>query len=230
MLTAEYIKTLDQFCEQKGIQYYDLRLELVDHLAESIENKIAENPGLSFDAALTAVYQSFGKGGFADLVEERRAILTQAHKKEYWKHIRHYFEWPRIVLSIAILVIAFIPTFFIPAADSRVIYSLCVFLVPVLMNLLQARYFRRRFKPIQPLISLYGLNWRPLMLTSLFFAYRIVLFVFNTKIDEVPLSAPFFLTLGVAGLIFELSSFEARKNLYTKAIKEYPLAFMKKTF
>jgi len=230
MLTNEQIAFLDQFCEQKDVHYYDLRMELTDHLAESIENKISENPALSFDTALTAVYQSFGKNGFSDLVGERRAALIQARKKAYWKEIRHYFEWPRILLSAALLVVAFIPTFFLQAADARFVYSLCVLLLPSLIPFLRLQFIRRRYRPALPLISLYALNWHPsISLTSLYFIYRILLAVLNKKIEAVPLSVPFFLTLGVAGLIFELSNFKAVQNLYTKAIKEYPLAFMKKT-
>ncbi len=229
MLTHEQIQYLDQFCEQKGVHYYDLRMELTDHLAASIENKISENPALSFDTALMAVHHSFGKNGFSNLVEERRAVLTQARKKAYWENIRHYFEWPRILLSTALLVAAFIPTLFITAADTRMIYALCILLMPSLIPLLQPKFMRRRFKPVLPLISLYALSWRPFSLPSFYFIYRILLVVFHKKIDAVPFSVPFFLTLGVAGLIFELSNFKAAHDLYTKATKEYPLAFIKKT-
>jgi hypothetical protein len=39
-LNQEQIEALFRFCEKKSVRYYDLQVELVDHLAERIEEEM----------------------------------------------------------------------------------------------------------------------------------------------------------------------------------------------
>jgi hypothetical protein len=50
------------------VPYYDLQVELADHLANAIEEQMSSNRNLSFQKALENVHQSFGISGFAPLV------------------------------------------------------------------------------------------------------------------------------------------------------------------
>ena len=51
-LSAEQIERLYQFTRQHYVEYYDLQTELVDHLANAIEEQWQQNPKLSFEEAL----------------------------------------------------------------------------------------------------------------------------------------------------------------------------------
>lgn len=51
-LNAEQVERLYAFTRQHYVEYYDLQTELVDHLANAIEEQWQKNPKLSFDAAL----------------------------------------------------------------------------------------------------------------------------------------------------------------------------------
>ena len=228
MLTDEQIAIIDQFCLQKGVYYYDLRMELVDHLSESIEETMAADPTNSFDETLVIVYNAFGSAGFSHLVDERRNSITRNYKKEYWQLIHRYFGLPRILLSIGLLVFAFIPVLMIPAIDTQLNYALWFMLLPVLFHIFQQFYFRYRFKQSSPLIALYGLNWKPYVaLFLLYNLYRVLLFISGRGFAEVKLTVPLLLVIGVIFLIFELGSFNASKKQYLKAVKNYPLAFKK---
>ncbi|WP_018626808.1 hypothetical protein [Niabella aurantiaca] len=227
MLTEEQIQALDQFCEQNGVRYYDLRLEIVDHLAAGIEEKMAAKPDLPFNEALKAVYKDFGMPGFSKIIAERREVITRNHKKAYWELVRSYMQLPNMLLSACIMIIVATPALMIQETD-RVTYTLCIMLFSVLVHFAQRRYLRHRFKPGRPLIFLYGLNWEPYFtLFFLFNAYRIILFVLNKKIEAVALTAPLFLTIGGVYLVFELCDFSVNKKLYQTAAKNYPLAFKK---
>lgn len=64
-LNQEQIKSLFAFVENKGVKYYDVQHEIVDHLATSIESEMAANGNRTFDQALQIVYGKFPITGFA---------------------------------------------------------------------------------------------------------------------------------------------------------------------
>ncbi len=67
-LSKEQIQKLYTFTHQHYVEYYDLQTELVDHLANAIEEQWQENPKLSFDEALQIEFKKFGVFGFMDVV------------------------------------------------------------------------------------------------------------------------------------------------------------------
>jgi hypothetical protein len=64
-LTEAQIESLHMFCEFHGVKYYDVQVELVDHLASAIENRWENEPNIGFEQALNDVYSAFGVGGFS---------------------------------------------------------------------------------------------------------------------------------------------------------------------
>ena len=59
-LSPEQIERLYQFTRQHYVEYYDLQTELVDHLANAIEEQWTANPKLSFEQALQVEFKKFG--------------------------------------------------------------------------------------------------------------------------------------------------------------------------
>lgn len=55
MLTNEQIQSLFTFCEKHFVKYYDVQVELVDHLANAVELEMQTNPKYSFERALEKV-------------------------------------------------------------------------------------------------------------------------------------------------------------------------------
>jgi hypothetical protein len=100
MLSDEQISQLFAFCERKKVVHYDLQVELVDHLANAIEKKIAADPGLSFEEALGIVYEAFGVTDFADIVKERRRALEKQYRRQRRRIFFSYFTWPKAALTV----------------------------------------------------------------------------------------------------------------------------------
>ncbi len=104
-LSQEQIQQLFLFTEKKFVRWYDLQVELVDHLANKIEAEMELDPSLSFDRALGNVYAEFGIFGFAQIVREKEDSLRKGNNKLLWKEIRTQFTWPNVVRSFAILAV-----------------------------------------------------------------------------------------------------------------------------
>ena len=108
-LTPTQIDQLYTFTRQHYVEYYDLQTELVDHLANAIEEQWQENPKLSFDDALNIEFKKFGVLGFTELINKRRKALRNKYFRIVGGHFKDFFKWPKIVGTLfAIILLNFI--------------------------------------------------------------------------------------------------------------------------
>ena len=106
-LSKEQIEHLFTFTQKKFVHWYDLQIELVDHLANKIEAEMANDSTLTFERALGNVYASFGIFGFAKIVREKEEALRKANNRLLWQETGKQFTWPNLLRSLAILAAIF---------------------------------------------------------------------------------------------------------------------------
>lgn len=106
-LTEQHIDQLYTFTRKHFVDYYDLQTELVDHLAQGIEQNWEKNATISFDDALSAEFKKFGVFGFSDVVEQRRLALTKRYNTIVWKHFKEFFSVPKIFLTALLIYTSF---------------------------------------------------------------------------------------------------------------------------
>ena len=106
-LTEEQIEDLFAFCEEQDVKYYDVQIELVDHLASAIEQKWLEKPTLSYSKALWIVFDRFGLSGFRKIRRAKEKELRRKYLRLQWKHIAEFFRLPKIILTIFFSLIFF---------------------------------------------------------------------------------------------------------------------------
>ena len=99
-LTDQQIDTLFKFVKSKYVDFYDVQVELVDHLASEVEQRMAEVPGVTFESALQQVYRGFGVFGFNDLVEQKRKAADNRARVLWWKGVKDLFRLPFLVGSL----------------------------------------------------------------------------------------------------------------------------------
>lgn len=99
-LTNEQIDALFKFVKSKYVDYYDVQLELVDHLASEVEQKMATNPAVSFETALQQVYSGFGIFGFSDLVEQKQKAVNKRSRLLWWEYVKRLFRLPLLLGSL----------------------------------------------------------------------------------------------------------------------------------
>lgn len=130
-LTPQQIKHLHEFCEFHNVKYYDVQIELVDHLASAIEKRWETNPKLTFEDALVDVAEQFGVDpnfhiSFGSLLPQPTGYYTAnnsegfdniraAKEKELWrkynriqrKYIGDFFKLPKILLTFLLAFIVY---------------------------------------------------------------------------------------------------------------------------
>lgn len=141
-LTPQEITYLFDFTRHKRVRYYDLQVELVDHLASAIEEKQAAAPGTSFEQALDEVYRSFGITGFAHVVAAKERAIHRRAIREIGRFFRELLHPERLWIPLLIVSVFFVLYRFLPLsqlADGWIMVLALVLCLPVYF--FSIRYF-----------------------------------------------------------------------------------------
>ena len=128
-LSKEQIEALYKFTRQHFVEHYDVQTELVDHLANDIENIWMENPNLTFEQARDKAFKKFGVFGFMDVVEKKQTQMTKRYFKILFSFMKEWFSLPKVILTL-ILIFGFYQLQKLNAA--YIIYTSIFYLVIIL--------------------------------------------------------------------------------------------------
>jgi len=101
-LSKEQIQQIDRYIAACGIEWIEVRAELVDHFANSLEEKLAINPTLDFMQAIVAEHKSFSDNGFKKLLEIKRTAVYKQFYRQVFINLTSFFKLPKIIISIAV--------------------------------------------------------------------------------------------------------------------------------
>lgn len=107
-LSSEQVQALFVFCNNHRVYQYDLQIELVDHMAASIETFWETEPEVPFVQALNKTYKSFGINGFSKIKVEKEKALRKKYNRLLWKFVGEYFKLPKIILTTVISMFLFL--------------------------------------------------------------------------------------------------------------------------
>ncbi len=99
-LTKEQIADIKAFISKRGIAYLDVQMEVLDHVASQVEEKLTDNPNLSFDTALKQTHASFGIFGFSVIEDSIVNTLGKKYRNIFWSNFLMCFNLKHILLVI----------------------------------------------------------------------------------------------------------------------------------
>ncbi|MCF6168094.1 hypothetical protein [Lutibacter sp.] len=135
-LTSNQIQQLYKFTRQHYVEHFDVQTELVDHLANDIEQIWQEQPKLSFEQARDISFKKFGVFGFMDVVEARSKALSKKYWELVWNIFKQFFTIPQILISI---------TIFLTIAIGFDMFSAKKVLLTISIGVILALFFRLYF-------------------------------------------------------------------------------------
>lgn len=106
-ITEVEINQIFDFTKRHYVEFYDVQVELVDHLANAIEEQWKENPNISFEDALQNEFKKFGVFGFTGLVEQKQTELHKYYNKMLWKEVLKFFSIPKVVITVLLYLSVF---------------------------------------------------------------------------------------------------------------------------
>jgi len=112
-LSTQQIQQLYSFTRQHYVEYFDVQTELVDHLANDIEQICQAQPAISFEQARAISFKKFGVFGFMEVVEARQKVLNKKYWKLVWDIFKNYFKIPQILCAFLIFSAIYLSFLFV---------------------------------------------------------------------------------------------------------------------
>ena len=124
-LTKESIKFIDDYLIKSKVKYWDVRIELLDHIVLSVEEKM-NTKNLSFESALLEVHRAFGnqlikgsipnnllfeKGlyqdnrGFKKFTIKKQKEIARKYRKQYWRYFKKQITSTRLLLEFVAVIL-----------------------------------------------------------------------------------------------------------------------------
>ena len=128
MIQQEQVDEIMAFCEAKGVTYYDIQVELVDHIADSIEELQKSNPALPFSDALDIAGKQFGNEEFAAIVKSKKRLIEKRMSRLIEKEFLSFFTFPRIMSTILLLGVAITGPYLM---NKNIIWTIIIAVIPV---------------------------------------------------------------------------------------------------
>jgi hypothetical protein len=97
-LNKEQLHQIKQLIVQRGYKDLDVQMEILDHVASSVEDKIDENPLLSFDAAVSETHRSFGIMGFSAFADGIANSIRAKYSRLFWRIFFSAFGYKYVLL------------------------------------------------------------------------------------------------------------------------------------
>lgn len=139
-LTKEQIQYIDHRLESEGVKYWDIRIEMLDHVVSDIERKLKpENSTYEFKELIQDSFESLGwkenfnGGGFEKVFYQKNISYVKKVRKKYGQEIKSKFTSILFLIRLLILwVFLFLihkNSFFIKLTFTVEIISVVLFLM-----------------------------------------------------------------------------------------------------
>ncbi|WP_424492832.1 hypothetical protein [Salinimicrobium sp. GXAS 041] len=171
------IDRLYQFTRQHYVEFYDLQTELVDHLANGIEQQWKENTEIPFEEALQKEFKKFGIFGFSDVVEKRQRAMEKKYWEIIWKEAKVILQEPKMTFLMLFL---FGFSFFLQNSETGIYFLIGLLLISSIVALvyigLESHALKKRMKKGEKIYLLeamifnaggsFSLLWLPIHILS----------------------------------------------------------------
>ncbi|WP_296315208.1 hypothetical protein [Winogradskyella sp. UBA3174] len=239
-LSKEEIQFIDNYLIKNEVKYWDVRLELLDHIVSAVEDKIVNN-GISFNEALLEVHRGFGnqfiefgvaksdvfeKGlyqsniGFKKFIRQKQKEVGRKYRKITWKHLKIKFTNIQFLIEYIAFVLLFISIYKFSPKSSFLI-GLLVLILP---NIYSVYYFFKD-KSARKSLSFSMATGSAMFLWSM---YNLSFYILKESYESVA-NIPYIIFVLVTCLFYPLVSvnIEVYRKVYKENKKIYNLKFYK---
>jgi hypothetical protein len=229
-LSNEQIQFLEEFCDKKGVKYYDVQIEIVDHLAHLIEEKLQADLDSNFESALENAYKSFGVTGFRKLIVEKENLASKHANKLFLSQLKSFFKLPHLLFTLILIGLFFILYHYLQFQIHwlSIILKIIAFATLVLEILIMISFLLKKKKAKKKLLQL---NILPGYWFITLPSYTLYSFAFDYFFSSVPKEVSstsqyiFICALIIYNLMASIAILQCYYKQYQFAKRTYPQAF-----
>ena len=143
-LTNQQIEYIKNYITRCDTMYYEVYLEILDHIILSVEAILEKEETISFEnAVVMAKEEAFGKIGFKGMMTEKVKAINRKNRKSFNLQIKSYFDFPKSMIAITVFVIYFL---LLSVLDKPRIFHTITLVAILVVGLLQLLPFRKLIK------------------------------------------------------------------------------------
>jgi hypothetical protein len=221
-LTKEHINRLYRYVADNDVNYFDVQVELVDHIAAATEERLSNHPEQTVDETLREVIDAFEKYGFNRIIKEKEKQVRRQYRRYEWESFKAFFSWPKIIFTALLTWVLFE---FLKGTDTETLTTIndSIMFPTVFIGLLYCIFsFYRKIRMDRELSFTNYYAFGGLGYVSTYFAIRGILKYTMLEAGSYPFLAAVLLTLF---FLLIVTSIQAREKLYNYSKQLYPQAF-----
>ncbi|WP_439130103.1 hypothetical protein [Polaribacter sp.] len=222
-LTKQQIKDIDHRLENEGIKYWDIRIEMLDHVVSDVEQKLKpETSEYEFKELVQESFESLGwkenfnGGGFEKDFNKRNVSYAKKVRKKYGQEIKSKFTSIFFLLGVfffwGFLFLIHNNSFFIKLTFTLEIIAVVLFLI-----FFMVKY--QLFKSAQ-LNAVFSLAVIPLSVHNLLIFTPQILFDYEKmNLTHVAVTLTLIIPFLYIGFNFMLKEAKATQSIYNELIE-----------
>lgn len=88
-LSQEQLKELRYFIYKRGFREPEVMMEILDHFACKVEDKLNSKPNISLEEAMKEAHNEFGYNGFYSIKASLDVFTRRRYKNIYWSQVKY---------------------------------------------------------------------------------------------------------------------------------------------
>ncbi|OAB31509.1 hypothetical protein SAMN05444395_101487 [Flavobacterium fryxellicola] len=221
-LTQEQTDYIFNYVASFDIKWYELQVEITDHMVSRMEGIWEKDPELTFHQVKQYAENEFGRNGFKAMEEQRKRILQKEYNRSQRKMVSQFLKFPKIIGSILLGFLAYQGSFLFENLNTYILVLfalLFLFIIPGFYQWIKNRKIQgKRFLAV---------NYPSLTLTSLLLFPQLgmnLTSVFKEEIAKNHLLLIPFIFLWVFGVLFCVTGIHLDTKNVSKIKKQYQLS------
>jgi hypothetical protein len=219
-LTTEQIEYVSDYIESKDIKWYELQLELTDHMVLSMDEYWKQNPELTFDQVKHYAEDKFGRNGFKVIEEERAKVLRKEYRSAQLKMIADYLNFPKIFRSILLGFLAYQVSFYFEK-PSEFVFRLNLLLLALSIPFMYSWIINQKING-KCFLAINGQNFYISVIVFPQFGINLAN-VFKEEIQQNHLLVIPFVCVWVLGVLFSVTGLHINNKIVAKIKEQYQL-------
>lgn len=103
ILNKNQLAHLSRLIKMKGVNYYDVNLEMTDHVASEVEEEM-ERSSLEYMEVVKKVFLRYDRFHFMNIEEEKTKKIQKQSWKQAKKSFLQFFTIPKILITICLFL------------------------------------------------------------------------------------------------------------------------------